>query len=405
MPIRNKIFVSYSHKDSKLFEEFEAMLAPVIKKGLVNLWNDRKIQTGAKWKDEIQEALASTRIAVLLVSRNFLASPFIANDELPPLLTAAEEEGVIIFWICLSSCLWQETEIGSYQAAHDISRPLDSLTKSKRQAVLSETCAKLVKITSVQGFPVKTMRELSAAELADMGKSSQRIDDTLGSENAQSSQVTQRPREQTAGGSPIRVLSVDDHPVVREGIAAILAHEPDMFVVAEAGNGREAIELFRTHRPDVTLMDLVMPIMSGMEAIAAIRAEFPNAGIIVLTSYREDMRALRALKAGAAGYVLKSMVRRELAEAIRSVHSGRKSIPAEVAVKIVEHQSDEALTEREIEVLRQIAAGNANKMIAGNLSISEQTVKAHVRNVLSKLGAIDRTHAVTIGLKRGIIEI
>src|SRR5262249_12728162 len=145
--------------------------------------------------------------------------------------------------------------------------------------------------------------------------------------------------------------------------------------------------------------------MSGMEAIAAIRAEFPNAGIIVLTSYREDMRALRALKAGAAGYVLKSMVRRELAEAIRSVHSGRKSIPAEVAVKIVEHQSDEALTEREIEVLRQIAAGNANKMIAGNLSISEQTVKAHVRNVLSKLGAIDRTHAVTIGLKRGIIEI
>ena len=208
-----------------------------------------------------------------------------------------------------------------------------------------------------------------------------------------------------SSSSKIRILSVDDHPVLREGIAAIVAGEPDMVVVAEAGNGREAIELFRTHRPDVTLMDLQMPLMSGTEAIAAIRSDFPNARIIVLTTYNGDAQAARAFEAGASGYLLKSMVRKELAETIRIVHGGRKRIPPEIAVKMAEHHSDDSLTEREIEILRQVAAGNANKMIADNLDISEQTVKAHVRNILSKLGANDRTHAVTIGLKRGIIEI
>jgi DNA-binding NarL/FixJ family response regulator len=203
----------------------------------------------------------------------------------------------------------------------------------------------------------------------------------------------------------IRILTVDDHPVLREGIAAIVAAEPDMLVVAEAGNGREAIELYRIHRPDITLMDLQMPLMNGTDAIAAIRVDFPNARIIVLSTYSGDAQAVRALNAGASGYLLKSMVRKELAETIRCVHAGRKKIPPEVAIKMAEHHGDDALTEREIEILREVAAGNANKMIADNFSISEQTVKAHMRNILSKLGANDRTHAVTIALQRGIIEI
>ena len=208
-----------------------------------------------------------------------------------------------------------------------------------------------------------------------------------------------------AGGNQIRILCVDDHPVLREGIAAILASETDMALVAEAGNGRDAIEQFRTHRPDITLMDLQMPLMGGGEAILAIRKEFPDARIIVLTTYSGDVQADRAFKAGAYGYLLKNMLRKELVETIRTVHSGRKRIPPEIAVEMAEHHADDALTEREIDVLRQVASGNANKIIADHLEISEETVKAHMRKILSKLGANDRTHAVSIALKRGIIEI
>jgi DNA-binding NarL/FixJ family response regulator len=205
--------------------------------------------------------------------------------------------------------------------------------------------------------------------------------------------------------SPIRVLTVDDHPLLREGIAAVLAGETDIVVVAEAGNGREAVEQFRAHRPDVTLMDLQMPVMNGTDAILTIRKDYPDARIIVLTTYSGDAQAVRALKAGASGYLLKNMVRKELAETIRSVHGGRKRIPPEIAVELAEHHTDDALTEREIEVLREVAAGNANKVVALHLAVSEETVKAHMRNILSKLGANDRTHAVTIALRRGIIEI
>ena len=193
--------------------------------------------------------------------------------------------------------------------------------------------------------------------------------------------------------------------MLREGIAAVLAGEEDMILVAEASNGREALEQFRTHRPDVTLMDVQMPEVNGIDAILKIREEFPDARIIVLTTYTGDAQAARAFKAGASGYLLKSMVRKELIDTIRTVHAGKRRIPAEIAVEMAQHHSDDALTQREIQVLREVAAGNANKMVAQLLHVSEETVKAHMKSILSKLGANDRTHAVTIALKRGIIEL
>lgn len=205
--------------------------------------------------------------------------------------------------------------------------------------------------------------------------------------------------------TPIRILSVDDHPIIREGVAALLAGQADMRLVAEAANGREAVEQFRLHRPDVTLMDLQMPGMSGIESITAIREECPSARIIVLTTYAGDTQVYRALAAGARGYLLKSAVRKELPESIRLVHAGHRRIAPEVATELAEHAGDEALSRREVEVLELIAGGNANKMIAGQLSITEETVKGHVKNILAKLTANDRTHAVTIGLKRGIIDL
>jgi DNA-binding NarL/FixJ family response regulator len=205
--------------------------------------------------------------------------------------------------------------------------------------------------------------------------------------------------------SLIRILAVDDHPLLRKGIAALVNGEPDLKLVAEASNGSEAVDAFRSHRPDVTLMDLQMPGVDGIGAIGRIRDEFPEARIIVLTTYSGDTQVLRALRAGARGYILKGHVHKELLDAIRAVHAGHKIIPPEIAAELADHASDDALTEREIDVLRLIGAGNANKQIADQLSIGEATVKSHVSNILSKLGANDRSHAVTIGLKRGIIQL
>ena len=204
---------------------------------------------------------------------------------------------------------------------------------------------------------------------------------------------------------PIRILAVDDHPVVRQGIAGLVGIQPDMTLVGEASNGREAIQQFRTHHPDVTLMDLQMPEMNGLDALITIRNEFPNARVIVLTTYAGDVQILRALKAGAQAYLLKNALHRELLEAIRAVHAGKRTLSSEASCQVAEHATDDALTPAEILVLRLIAAGNANKHIADQLSIPEETVKSRVKSILSKLGASDRTHAAVIGMKRGIIEL
>ena len=203
----------------------------------------------------------------------------------------------------------------------------------------------------------------------------------------------------------IRVLTVDDHSLLRKGIATLVNAEPDMKLIAEASNGQEAVDSFRLHRPDVTLMDIQMPGFNGIEAISRIQSEFPGARIIVLTTYTGDAQVVKALRAGARAYILKGHVHRELLETMRAVHAGQKKIPPDIAAELAEHATDDNLTQREIDVLRLIATGNSNKLIADQLLIGEATVKSHVTNILSKLGANDRAHAVTIGLKRGIIEL
>jgi DNA-binding NarL/FixJ family response regulator len=203
----------------------------------------------------------------------------------------------------------------------------------------------------------------------------------------------------------IRVLSVDDHPLLRGGIAALIGIQTDMELVAEACNGREALEQFRCHHPDITLMDLQMPEMSGIDAIGAIRGEFPEARIIILSTHAGDVQVSRALKAGARAYLLKGSLRNELMETIRAVHAGQKRVSSQVAAEIAAHSTDQALTPREVDVLRWVARGKANKEIAAQLSLTEETVKTHIRNILGKLEANDRTHAVAIGIKRGIIDL
>src|SRR5262245_21481702 len=208
----------------------------------------------------------------------------------------------------------------------------------------------------------------------------------------------------TVSSNSIRILTVDDHPLFRQGIAALLGTQKDMNLVAEASNGREAVRLYRDHRPDITLMDFQMPDMNGLDATIAIRSEFPDARIILLTTYTGDVQVLRAMQAGARAYLLKNLLDKELLDTIREVHAGRKTLSAEASFELAEHATDETLTSGEVDVLRLIAEGNSNKQIASHLSITEETVKGRVKNILSKLGANDRTHAAMIGVKRGIIH-
>ena len=205
--------------------------------------------------------------------------------------------------------------------------------------------------------------------------------------------------------SPIRVFSVDDHPLLREGIAALVNSQPDMVLIAQAATGGEAIQLFKEHIPDVTLLDLRLPDMNGIDVLIAIRSQFPEARVIMLTTFEGDVEIQRSLKAGARGYLLKNMPPTELLDVIRQVHAGKKRIPPEIASQLLEHMSDEVLTDREIEVLKQVAGGNRNREIAERLFISEETVKVHIKHIMEKLGASDRTQAVSIGLRRGIIQL
>lgn len=214
-----------------------------------------------------------------------------------------------------------------------------------------------------------------------------------------------RIQTMTNSANPIRILIVDDHPLLREGIESLVGKQPDMMVAAEAASGKQAIDLFHKHRPDVTLLDMRMPDLDGLKAMTIILGDFPEAKFIVLTTYSGDVQIIRALRAGARAYLLKGLLRKELLDTIRSVYAGRKRIPPEIAVQIADHAGEDNLTAREVEVIQLIAAGNPNKLVADKLSITEDTVKAHVKSILSKLSANDRTHAVTIAIRRGIIDL